>query len=140
MPKQEGQPPFGDGELLYRRLVQKWIGVGDTVEPEAIEIPQCSVDRGLLSTAKEALDRGNTHEIAVASVRFHELPACFDAEAPAKTYEIVVASDPTASNSAHTHIETRQAGEPGARKPSAAAMKQRIRAEIAAALRVTLKR
>jgi hypothetical protein len=139
MPKQEGDPPFGDDELLYRRLIESWIGDDGSVQPEAIDIPECSVDRALLSTAEQSLTRGNEHEIAVGAVRFDGLPSNFDAGPPAKPYELVVVPRPEPSKPAHAHIETRQVGELRPRKPGAV-MKQRIRDEIAASMRVVLTR
>lgn len=144
-PKQEGTPAFDDDELLYRRLIAAWVRPDGTVAGEAIEFAQTSVDRGkYTASARAALDRRtNTSEIAVAAVRFCELPVSFDPDGPLdpraknapKAYELVVVYAPERGNDAHCHLETRQVGSAEARKPGGS-MKSKIRDQIARQMHV----
>ncbi|HEX4334407.1 MAG TPA: hypothetical protein VH062_00760 [Polyangiaceae bacterium] len=142
MPKQEGTTPFQETEALYRRLIEDWVGEDGAVDPAAIEVPQCSVDRALLATPEQALARCNDAEVAIATTTFGALPDRFVAEpiptqpVQPKPYELIVVFVPEKQNAAHSHIEVRQEGSAEPRKPKSV-MKQRIRDEVAATMRVT---
>ena len=143
LPKQQGDPPFTHDELLHRRLIRDWVD-GDAVAPEAIQFAETSVDRGLMATPQESLDRGSELEVAIGSAAFGQLPSEFkpppsNSNPPPKTFELVVVHCPENGNGAHTHLQSHQLEALKPSKPGGM-MKMQIRTEIASKMRVTLRR
>ncbi len=141
----EGEPPFADDELLYRRLRAEWIDaegnllgeVGGPYQP--VELPALSVDRQrFAATPAISLSRATLGEVAIAAVSVADVPEEFRYND--KVYEAVVAYDPTPTNDAHAEIRVRLQGATEPSKPKSPAFKSLIRDRIAARMRVVYRR
>lgn len=159
MPHQNGDPPFGPAERLFRRVPASAALPDGTVTPDGVHDvpPGASVDRELLSTAESsyalamAHARNPTVEIVIAEIAFADIPDTFSEEGVETVCESVVAylpvdrpaSDtrPAYKNPAHSEIQVRKLGETeSAEKIGSPALKAKIRSEIAARMRVVYPR
>ena len=140
MPLQEAAQQFVAAERLFRRLRQDWIEDGE-VQPEAIKLPQCSVDREAFVAGPQAvLDRGTPDEVAVAEIRFGDIPDTFNCAESPLTFESIVVHCPEPDhlgvmNEAHSEIRVRNAETKQVRKPGGS-LKAKIKDDLASRMQV----
>lgn len=140
MPRQQGDPPFGAEEQLYRYLYEKWIDAGGRVRDAAIDLHGTSVYRDLFAgKPSDCLARGDADVVAVGAITFGDIPDRFDAP-PAKPYETVVVYKPEHGNEAHSEIQFWRLGDSEPSKPQSNPIKAQIREQLTARMRAVCRR
>ena len=154
MPHQKGDPPFGETELLFRRVAMRMVQPDGTVTADAVPDvpPGTSVDRQRFSTVEEAYERALVEaarvavvaaDVAIVAVAFGDLPDIFVVTETDVRCECLVeylptpADDVRPANSAHSEIRVRKCDESEmTKKLKNGALKAKIRSDIAETMRL----
>ncbi len=112
--------------------MRAWVRDDGSVEPEAIKLPECSVDRSNCTTKEASLKRHGDRYVAVAGLLFGELPGDYGETG----YSCWVVHCPENGNESHSEIRTLRNSDQTCHKPKSSVTKEMIRRRLASALRV----